>query len=93
MESDHLSRQFYVKIIRAHRSRIVIERQRIESHKENLRQNYILMLSSNKYRSLVKPYLWINLLLRIYEFESKEERRLLRIRNAQERALHLLKIS
>ncbi|MCF0075387.1 hypothetical protein LZD49_33220 [Dyadobacter sp. CY261] len=91
MKSENHLRHFCVDMIRMHRSTIILERQRIESQKLNLRQNYINTLKSSKYGPLMKTYLWFSLLRDIYQFEVYEEQRLLRIRNEQEQKLHRLK--
>ncbi len=91
MNSYDLLRYSYIEMIRAHRSEIIGEWQRIESQRLLFRKKYDDELNSGHNGPLMKVYLWFDLRLQMYRLEEQEQRKLFSLRQQQEQQLHRLK--
>lgn len=91
MKSYNPLRHSYVEMVRANRSEIMSELQRIEHQKLALREKHISILKSSRNGPLMKTYLWFNFLIEAYRFEIREEERLSNLRNKRELELHQMK--
>ena len=78
-------------MIRAHRSEILIEWQRIEDKKLLFRKQYLEELRSSQNGPLMKLYLWFDLRFKMYRLEAREEQKLFSLRHKHEQQLHRLK--
>jgi hypothetical protein len=91
MKSHDYLRYSYIEMIRAHRSEILAEWERIESQRRFFRKKYIGEIKSSQNGPLMKIYLWFDLRFQMYRFEVREEQRLFCLRREHEQQLHRLK--
>ena len=90
MKPYNALRHSYVEMVRANRSEIVLERERIEHQKSALLKVRLYPQIITKC-PLMKTYLWFNFLVKASPFEIREEQRLSSLRNKRELELHQMK--
>lgn len=91
MKSYHYLRYAYIEMIRAQRSEIIGEWQRIENQRLSFRKKCLDELNSSQNGPLMKVYLWFDLWFQMYRLEVREQRKLSHLRNEHEKQLHQLK--